>query len=413
MALSGLTNVDWEDIASARIGGQALLYIGDFGDNGATRDELRIYRVQEPLLADAGGAGGVIPAADIETIRFQYPATPAGEAGGAARDAESMIVDPHSGDIYILTKREPVSRLFRLSHATSYTGIQTLEYLGDTPAIPPDSIYGISSSSTGADISRDGLEILVRNYRHILYFERPDLDTSIADLLVGDQVEEIPSIGISLPGGEPIGESICFDAAGDGFFTIGETPGGAASNPLFYYRRLPPGAPPTFSVSVSDGTLSDGPYAATTLVDPAPMEIWLHQHFGPGELADASSGGTLWGELADPDQDGRPNLVEYALGTDPRHPDLGGLTVTSSPDTLTLTYQLDTSKSDIICQPETSIDLKGWSRVGSTLVSTTGTLETRSVSIPASAAAGSRNYLRLRITSTPGAPVKAGAPPDR
>ena len=118
-------------------------------------------------------------------------------------------------------------------------------------------------------------------------------------------------------------------------------------------------------------------------------------------------------DFADPDQDGRPNLVEYALGTDPRRPDLGGLAVTSSPETLTLTYQLDTSKSDISCLPETSIDLRDWSRVGSTLVGTTGTLETRSVSIPASAAAGSRNYLRLRITSTPGAPVKAGAPPDR
>ena len=176
-ALAGLTNIDWEDIAAARVGGQALLYIGDFGDNGAVRSNLKIYRIREPLLGDDGTGSGIVPAADIETIGFRYPDSPVGEGGGSARDAESMLIDPHSGDIYILSKRESLGRLFRLAHQASYTGTQTLEYIGDMPAITPDFLYGFSSSATAADISGDGLEVLVRNYGHIQYFRRPATST--------------------------------------------------------------------------------------------------------------------------------------------------------------------------------------------------------------------------------------------
>ena len=94
---SGITNSDWEDIGIATVGGEALLYVGDFGDNSASRSDLKIYRIKEPVIAD--DTGGVIPADDIETISFQYPPTPAGERGGADAGLDGGdCFELHQGD---------------------------------------------------------------------------------------------------------------------------------------------------------------------------------------------------------------------------------------------------------------------------------------------------------------------------
>ena len=49
-----------------------------------------------------------------------------------------------------------------------------------------------------------------------------------------------------------------------------------------------------------------------------PYEGWQQIHFTEGELGDVNLEVSVWGEAADPDQDGRTNLLEYAQGTDPR-----------------------------------------------------------------------------------------------
>jgi hypothetical protein len=51
------------------------------------------------------------------------------------------------------------------------------------------------------------------------------------------------------------------------------------------------------------------------LDEPAsPYEAWLGAHFSPGEIAE----GNLTEPLADPDRDGRSNLLEFGTGSDPR-----------------------------------------------------------------------------------------------
>ena len=391
--LTGVTNTDWEDIAAAEVEGQAMLYIGDFGDNNANRASLSILRVQEPLVT--GTSGGSIPITDIEAINFQYPATPAGESGAAGRDAESMIVDPHTGDLYILTKREVVGRLFRLAHQMSYTGIQTLEYLGDLPAITHDTVYGFSVSSTAADISRDGLEVLVRNYGHVQLFSRPDLGTSIAAMLTGSKIEDQPFVGIAQ---ERLGEAICFSAGGDGYYTVSERSAARADLPLFFYPRIPPGSPPKFSVTASDGALSDGPYSGTVLFDPSPKNTWRHLFFDTADLDNPALEQSRWGDLADPDADGRVNLMEYALGTNPlklETPD--GLEVISSPAYLIMIYEIDTSKTDIDLRGQTSSDLRNWIDVPSEVLASTNGIETRRVTIPLDDS--SPGYLRLKVSA--------------
>ena len=48
---------------------------------------------------------------------------------------------------------------------------------------------------------------------------------------------------------------------------------------------------------------------------------WRQQQFSAADLADPAKETTVWGEQADPDQDGRDNLFEFALGFDPNKGD--------------------------------------------------------------------------------------------
>ena len=400
--LAGATNKDWEDIGAATVNDEPLLYIGDFGDNGAARTDLNILRIREPLLV--ANAGGIIPETDIERIEFQYPATPGGEGGPgvpgvpARRDAESMIVDPHSGDVYILSKRETIGRLFRLAHQENYIGVQTLEYLGEMPAIIPDRLYGFSVSTTAADISRDGLEIIVRNYEHVLYFRRPDLSVSIADLLTGSTIEELPFFGARVPGGEPKGEAVCFSSSADAYFTIGERVSGAPEISMFRYRRLAPDSPPKFAITVSDGILEEGPRPAKILFNAEPMEIWRHHHFSIEELADPNLESSLWGDLADGDGDGRRTLIEYALDTNPRSTIIedDGVTIGHEGESMVLTYRKIHDRTDIIYQVQASSDLKTWVDSPDELLEALPEGEIRRVSIPL--ASGEGNFLRLKVS---------------
>ena len=49
-----------------------------------------------------------------------------------------------------------------------------------------------------------------------------------------------------------------------------------------------------------------------------PYETWLRAQFTDAVVDSGSQQNTVWGELADPDKDGWPNLMEAAFGTDPQ-----------------------------------------------------------------------------------------------
>lgn len=401
--LPGATNVDWEDMAAATIGGQEFIYVGDFGDNFAARSQQAIYRVREPLVT--GNFGGVVPFGDIEKISVQYPENPPGERGAgspgipARRDAEGMIVDPATGDIYVFSKREFRCRIFRLAHQESYTGLQTLEYIGEMPALIRDSV----GTTTAVDISRDGLEVAIRNFEHIFFYRRDDLTTSLADLLTGRQVEELPFVGSApYPLGEPKGEAIWFSANGDAIFTLGENLSRSVNVPLFEYPRLSRQPPPAFSISVSDGALSTGPQSAAIFFNEGPVESWRHGFFSVAELRNPVMEQTLWGDYADPDHDGVSNLLEYAFGSDPRRAGERGdnILLTASPfddiPSFSFTYYKDLSREGIDYQVEISNDAMSWAPIGDILITRDNGVETRRVTV--SSSLHRERWLRLRIS---------------
>jgi hypothetical protein len=267
------TYVDWEDIESAVVGGQPYLYIFDYGNNGngvdsrGTGIDMRIFRAKEPLV---NGTGGTISSSDYIQINAAFPAgnTP------THRDCEGSIIDPDNGDIYVITKREAVPSVYRLAHQESYSGTQTLTYLGamfDIPDVTTSALGATAVNVVDAAISPNGKEILVKNYNDIYYFPRDKNSQSIYQALTqtGTIVPAYVGGGSvspkkSHPSQEPQGEGITYSKDGRDLYSNSEflsAEGSTASRyPLFKYVRAPK---TPITISFQDGVSPTGAYAGT------------------------------------------------------------------------------------------------------------------------------------------------------
>ena len=220
--LEGATAVDWEDMAIGPApGGGSYLYLADIGDNSAQRKSIRVYRVAEPRVDDRKSR---VSATLTRVTAFDF----AYEDG--ARDAEGFMVDPPTGEFWIVTKRELAgNRLYR-SGAPDASRMNTLRLAGTFPFV----------GTTGAAISPDGLQVLIRRYSNISpataasYWSRPDVSVSLADLL------KKPGQPVALAT-EVQGEAITFSSDNRGFYTTTERGGGVNPPlaPLTFYSQLP------------------------------------------------------------------------------------------------------------------------------------------------------------------------------
>lgn len=192
LAIPNATNRDWEDmtIGPGPQAGVNYLYIGEIGDNNGQYGSYTIYRLPEPRdLTD-------VPSG-VERLTFRYP--------DGARDAETLMLDPQTKDLYIVSKREAKVHLYRLPYPQSTTETTTAEALGELPL----------TFVTGGAFSSDGSEIMLRTYTNVFYWSRKS-GQSVADAL---QRAEGRSLAYRL---EPQGEAICFDRGNKGFFTLSE-----------------------------------------------------------------------------------------------------------------------------------------------------------------------------------------------
>ena len=159
--LQGAQAKDWEDVA---VGpgpepGTNYLYLGDIGGNKG-RSNLSIYRAVEPeVMLGARGIRGWVPA---ERIDVMYP-------DGLAWDAEALLVDPMTADIYVVTKGgEASSILYQLPAAQAVPGQRQTLLQVATFSLPA----GFDRSVTGGDISPDGSLIMLRTYNRAYLWPR-------------------------------------------------------------------------------------------------------------------------------------------------------------------------------------------------------------------------------------------------
>lgn len=197
--LKGAVNRDWEDIVLS----DGQLYVGDIGDNNAAYDEYTIYRFAEP-------AAGTDTITAFDKISFTYP--------DSAHDAEAFLVDPSTNDIYIITKRDAKSKLYRLAYPQNTAAINEAAFVADLTF----------TGAVSAAISPDKKEIIIKTYTQLYYYTKSP-EQKIADALL-----TAPStLDYQV---EAQGEAISFSLDNGGFFTLSEEALGIVPR-LNYYRR--------------------------------------------------------------------------------------------------------------------------------------------------------------------------------
>ena len=201
-------NRDWEDMA---IGmgpetGKNYIYLADIGDNAAIfENQYYIYRFIEPQSLNE-------KVINFDKIAFQYP--------DGSRDAECILLDPATKDIYIVTKREFNVRLYQLPYPQSITEVQVAKFVQNIPL----------QIITSGGISSDGKEIVLRNYEAIYYWYRKENESIIA-ALARSRDKLLPYVN------ESQGEGFCFDKENKGYFTCSERPDGQTTPSFLYYYK--------------------------------------------------------------------------------------------------------------------------------------------------------------------------------
>lgn len=215
--LAGYTSTDLEDISvgpgqapasAARPSPASLktLYLGDIGDNtarsgtGAGRANIAILRFDEPTVTEPGTVTD-ISIANFDLLRLTYPDRP--------HDAESLAVDPTTGEVLIVTREADGSAYVFSAPATLSTSTTTvLTLLGQIQ-------LGVTTGANAADISPSGKQLLIRTYQSALLYTRESVSTPWATVLT--------TAPVSLPvAAETQSEGVTFSADGMAWLSSGE-----------------------------------------------------------------------------------------------------------------------------------------------------------------------------------------------
>lgn len=210
--IAGVTARDWEDIAlgPGPIAGQDYLYIGDIGDNSARQSLKYIHRIPEPVV-NAKQAPVDSTLAGAETITVQYPDRP--------HDAETLMIDPLTKDLYIVSKQDTVSLVYRAAFPQSTAETIKLEHVATLA-------FG---GAVAGDISPAGDGILIKTYVMIYYWPRGKNEN------VWDALAKPPATMPYIL--EPQGEAVAWQAQGNGYYTLSESFRGLPVRLYFYPRH--------------------------------------------------------------------------------------------------------------------------------------------------------------------------------
>lgn len=201
-ALGAAIAIDWEDLAIGPGPDAALtyLYVGDIGDNAAARASVQVYRVPEPAVAASAGtpAPQVLPG--VARLTLTYPDGP--------HDAEALLVDPRSGELFIVTKvLGGTAQVFRAPANLADASTTMLTQVG-TVAL------GLGGAVTAADVTPAGDVVAFRTYFSVVLFPRP------SGAPLADAFTQSPCNGAVAS--ETQGEALGFTRDGRGYVTASE-----------------------------------------------------------------------------------------------------------------------------------------------------------------------------------------------
>jgi hypothetical protein len=217
-SVTGGENKDWEGMAAFKNAkGACFLYVGDIGNNERVKSEFKIYRFREPRVSESSANSSkknslLTDAAEV--IKFSYP--------DYRHDAETLMVHPKTGDIYILSKRlTGAAAVYKLEHDFDLEKTNRLEKVMDfsVPAIPNGLL-------TGGDISPDGKRVVICDYFSAYEIVLPENEKNFDE--IWKQKPQIIELGE-----REQGEAVCYSADGKGIFATSEN----RNSPVIQVKR--------------------------------------------------------------------------------------------------------------------------------------------------------------------------------
>jgi hypothetical protein len=166
---------------------------------------VHVFRFVEPRVTQPTGE---LVSANETVITLVYP--------DGAHDAEALLVDPISGDLYIASKEAGIFHLYKATQAQLNSGNVVQLALVQSGNFGPVS---------GGDISPDGTQIVLRYETEARLWHRKTGES--VETALGRAPEKIPVIGTPL---EPNGEGISFAPDSRSYYTISE-----GLSPVIYF----------------------------------------------------------------------------------------------------------------------------------------------------------------------------------
>jgi hypothetical protein len=253
--------VDLEDIAFGPGPDPDIdyLYLADTGDNGNDRDEIQVLRIPEPTL----DRQGEILRDEVEVFRFVYD-------DSDPHDAEAIMVDPDSGEIYIVTKHGPDERRTRV-----YKSERTLDPVNENPLLEvlrDSDVPELAGSVVAGDISLDGSRIA-------LLFK--DEATRVWTRDAGESITEtLRKPACHAPSASGQQEALAWTLDGEGFYLLPE-----GQEPQLSFVTTRRKCPEVSAVSETGPVLADSLEEVSGLVLSAhdPDLLWAINDSGRGD----------------------------------------------------------------------------------------------------------------------------------
>jgi hypothetical protein len=204
LVLPDVVAVDFEDLAAAPCPDalSACLWVADVGDNGASREAVAVYAVQEPAIATALSFGTI----DAQRV-WHFPFALEGGPG----DVEGVVVLPDASAVILYEKINDGARILRLDAPFLEDTLGLAEQRGtfDTPG-SGQALRLV----TAADLHPTGARLLVRTYAALW-------EVDLSDGLALHAITQSDFVQIATPT-EAQGEAACYDEDGTGVWTVSE-----------------------------------------------------------------------------------------------------------------------------------------------------------------------------------------------
>ena len=174
-----LSGVHPQDVEAMAPGPDNTLYFADIGDNNAQRVNVTVYWFTQPGPGDT-------TITDWRSARLKYP--------GGARDAETILVDPSTGAVYVVSKQIFAGTIYQAPQPLSEHHVNHLHAAGAAPSFVTDGAF-----------LADGTVVL-RTYSQAELFDPDGWQATTATRLPrqqqGESIAAIPGSGDVLIGTE-------------------------------------------------------------------------------------------------------------------------------------------------------------------------------------------------------------------